>query len=153
VRTGSPRGASGSGIHRERLLAWVISAAVVGAAGALDAQYLGALSPTDFWLPLTFLSLAMLVVGGARSLTGAVVGTFVITILVEGLGQVEAGIKIAGLTIGGRPGLANVALAIAMIVILIRWPAGLTGGREIVVGARRASPGDVIDLTVTAVKE
>jgi branched-chain amino acid transport system permease protein len=123
----------GIGIYRERLFAWVASAAITGAAGALDAQYLGALSATDFWLPLTFLTLAMLVTGGMHSLTGAVTGTLVITVLTEGLNQVETGIKIAGLTIGGRPGLANITLAIAMIVVLVRWPKGLTGGREITV--------------------
>jgi branched-chain amino acid transport system permease protein len=123
----------GIGIYRERLLAWVISAAIAGAAGSLDAQYLGTLSATDFWLPLTFLTLAMLVTGGMRSLTGAVTGTLVITTLTEGLSKIETGVSLAGLTIGGRPGLASVALAAIMIVILIRWPAGLTGGREITI--------------------
>jgi len=127
----------GIGIYRERLAAWVLSAAVAGAAGALEAQHLGALSPADFWLPLTFLTLAMLVTGGMRSLTGAVAGTLVITVPTEGLNQIETGIRLGGLTIGGRPGLANITLAITVIVILIRWPAGLTGGREIAV------PGDI----------
>jgi branched-chain amino acid transport system permease protein len=138
----------GIGIFRERLIAWTVSAALIAVAGALEAHYLGALSPTEFWLPQTFLALAMLVVGGMGSLTGAAVGTFTVTALVEGLNHLESGINLAGVTIGGRPGLANVVLAIVMIVILVMRPTGLTRGREL-----RLEPGRLLRRGPRAVPE
>jgi branched-chain amino acid transport system permease protein len=75
----------------------------------------------------------MLVVGGQRSLTGAVVGTVVISALTEFLRLLEIGITVpgTGLTLSTAPGLGDVALAAVMLLIILFRPQGLTGGREI----------------------
>ena len=49
-------------------------------AGALYAHYFVGFSYTDFYFDLTFIVVAMLVVGGLGSVTGAVVGTFFLTV-------------------------------------------------------------------------
>src|SRR5207247_5373936 len=56
--------AAGLDIHRQRLWAFALSGALSGFAGGLLVHYLGTLSTEDVYLELTFLSLAMLVVGG-----------------------------------------------------------------------------------------
>ncbi|HEY8013877.1 MAG TPA: branched-chain amino acid ABC transporter permease, partial [Dongiaceae bacterium] len=66
--------ASGIDIARERLLAFVVSAFFVALGGVLFAHFLGTITANSFYLDLTFVTLAMLVVGGMRSLTGAFVG-------------------------------------------------------------------------------
>ncbi len=137
----------GIGVLRERTLAFVVSAAIVGAAGAVYAHYLGAITPTVFYFQATFLILTMLVVGGTKSLGGAVVGTLVVTVLRQGLGEVED-------TAASLQGLTNVALALFLIGILIVRPKGIMGAREFRLRARRgrrsAEPAPADDVTVPA---
>jgi branched-chain amino acid transport system permease protein len=125
--------ASGVRIVRQRLLAFVLSAFVSGIGGALFAHFLGTLRVENFYLDPTFLFISMLVVGGMRSLTGAVVGTIGISVLTEVLRQLEIGIPVpgTGMTLATAPGLGDVALAAVMLLIIIFRPQGITGGREI----------------------
>ena len=75
----------------------------------------------------------MLVVGGMRSLTGAVVGTIGISLLTEILRLLEVGVALPGtdMTLSTAPGLGDVALAAVMLLIILFRPQGITGGREI----------------------
>lgn len=130
----------GVGVVRERSIAFVLSAAIVGAAGAIYAHYLGAITPTVFYFQATFLLIAMLVVGGMKSLSGAVVGTLLVTAIVKGLGQVEAHAS-------SLQGLTDVALAALLILILIVRPRGVTGGREFRLPKRRSrGPGSTLEV-------
>jgi branched-chain amino acid transport system permease protein len=121
----------GVSVSRERGIAFVVSAFIMGIGGALYAQSLGSISPDAFFLNITFLTIAMLVVGGVGSLSGAVVGTIVVSVVAELFRRAESGIDIGALHIGGRPGEREVALAIVMLAILLLRPKGLVGGREI----------------------
>ena len=128
--------ASGVPIHRRRLEAFVLSAVISGMAGALMAHLLGSLRVDAFYLDLTFITLAMLVVGGTRSLAGAVVGTIVITVLGEALRQIEAGIPVSpGFVLSAPAGLGDAILALFMLLIILLRPSGLMNGREF--GSRR----------------
>ena len=69
----------------------MLSAFVVGAAGSLFAQYFSSLNPDSFFLNLTFIAIAMLVVGGLTTVSGAVVGTLVVSVVLELLRTVERG--------------------------------------------------------------
>ena len=125
--------ASGVRVVPLRLVAFVLSAFLSGIAGALYAHYLGTLRIELFYLDATFVLLTMLVVGGMRSLTGAVVGTAVISVLTEVLRLLEAGIAVLGTAaiVAAPPGLGDVVLAALMLLILVFRPKGITGGREI----------------------
>jgi branched-chain amino acid transport system permease protein len=123
--------ASGIRIRRERALALVLSAFLAGAAGALFALHFANISPLNFYLSVTFTMVAMLVVGGAESLSGAVVGVIAVTTLLQTFRQIEDGFSIAGLHVGARPGLSDFGLALGLLAILILRPRGITGGREI----------------------
>jgi branched-chain amino acid transport system permease protein len=121
------------GVHiaRERAIAFVISAFFVGIGGAVYGHFLGAFNPDAFYVRLTVLSIAMLVVGGVNSLSGAVVGTVTISALTELLRQLEAGVQVGSGTIALPPGFAEVVLAALMLIILVNRPAGITGGRNL----------------------
>ncbi|MCB1445615.1 MAG: branched-chain amino acid ABC transporter permease [Rhizobiaceae bacterium] len=125
--------ASGVRIVRQRLVAFVLSAVVSGIAGALYGHFLGTLRVETFYLDPTFLFISMLVVGGMRSLTGAVVGTIGISLLTEILRLLEVGVALPGtdMTLSTAPGLGDVALAAVMLLIILFRPQGITGGREI----------------------
>ena len=117
----------------ERAIAWTISGFVVGVAGALYGHYFGGtFGPDDFYFNngfnIVLLTIAMLVVGGMTSVTGAVVGCYFVTIIYEGFRRWEVN-GIAGVT--PPAGTSNFALAAALLLTLILRPNGITGGREV----------------------
>ncbi|PZO81209.1 MAG: branched-chain amino acid ABC transporter permease [Mesorhizobium amorphae] len=124
--------ASGVRIVRQRLIAFVLGAVISGVAGALYGHFLGTLRVELFYLDPTFLFIAMLVVGGMRSLTGAVVGTAAISLLTELLRLSEVGFTLpGGLAVAAPAGLGDVVLAAVMLAIILFRPQGITGGREL----------------------
>lgn len=123
--------ALGAHIPRLRWQAFVLSAALAGLGGGLWAHFITSFSPQAFFLRETFVILGMLVIGGPSTVTGAVVGAFAVTTAFEGLRAVEAGINRAGLFAEQVVGLTEVALAVAMLVILSLRPGGLFATREI----------------------
>ena len=119
--------AAGIDVHRERLWAFVLSGALSGFAGGLFVHFQGTINVQDVFLDFTFLSLAMLVVGGAGSLWGAVVGALLVSGLDSFLGDAENG---AVSWLHAPEGTRMVAVAAFMVLVLIFLPRGLTRGRE-----------------------
>ena len=130
----------GVNVENERRFALMISAFILGSGGVLYAQYLGVITPNSFYLDITFITIAMLVIGGTRSLAGAVIGPLFVTALTYLLQQVEKGFSVGPLTVPGRSGLQQVGLALVMLLVLIFRPRGLTGGRELPIPWRLRSP-------------
>ncbi|PWU18978.1 MAG: branched-chain amino acid ABC transporter permease [Candidatus Rokuibacteriota bacterium] len=138
--------ATGIHIHRQRLWAFTLSGALSGFAGGLLVHHQGTLSTEDVYLQLTFLSLAMLVVGGVRSLWGAVVGALLVSGLNSFLldaeeptpganGQVGFVNSLLGHGLWG--GSALIGIAALMLVVLLVRPSGITGGKEFHLPGRR----------------
>jgi len=123
--------ASGIDIVRERLIAFVVSAFIIGLAGALYAHFLSIVNPGAFYLRTTFITLSMLVVGGMYSLSGAVAGVVAISALIEMFRDLEKGISLGGLSIALPNGVQEIAIGIITIVILMYLPTGLTRNREL----------------------
>jgi branched-chain amino acid transport system permease protein len=115
--------AAGVDEFRDRLVAFVLSAAITGAGGALYAQQVGSIGANAFGFDITFLLIAMLVVGGINSLTGAVVGTVAVSVIIECVSRLEEGGILA-------EGWSRVILAVAVVVILALKPRGITSGRD-----------------------
>jgi branched-chain amino acid transport system permease protein len=127
-----PAAARGAGvdIHRQRLAAFTLSGALAGFAGGLLVHLLGSITTEQVYLELTFLTLAMLVVGGLTSLWGAVVGALAVSGLDSFLSQAEQGVHL-GLKLDLPSGTRLVILSTIMALVLILRPSGLTGGREL----------------------
>jgi branched-chain amino acid transport system permease protein len=123
--------ASAVDVVKVRLIAFVTSAFLIGAGGSLYAQFIGILTPDIFYMSLTFITLAMLVIGGIGSLTGAVVGTVAVTLVIEILRGLEKGLVVGGETFALPQGSQEIGLGIVMALILIFRPQGLAGAAEI----------------------
>jgi branched-chain amino acid transport system permease protein len=121
----------GIDIARERMVALVLSAMLCALGGVLFAHFLGTLNPNTFYLDTTFLTLAMLVVGGLRSLSGAVAGVLILSAVSEVFRALEEGVAVFGHDVAAPIGLQEVALALLMLTILIFRPDGLFRGVEI----------------------
>ena len=122
--------AVGISVHRQRLWAFTLSGALCGFAGGLLVHMLGSITTEQVYLELTFLTLAMLVIGGITSLWGAVVGALAVSGLDSFLGNAEDGISV-GLTLNLPEGSRLVILGGLMALMLILRPSGITGGREV----------------------
>ncbi|MBJ2149256.1 branched-chain amino acid ABC transporter permease [Paracoccus sp. IB05] len=129
--------ASGVDIPRARLIAFILSGAVMGAGGAMLALSIGVVTPNSFYLGLTFTTLSMLVVGGMASLSGAVLGVLILSSLIQALRWLEAGVQIGDTTFALPGGVQEIGLGLVMILILMFRPAGIMGNRELNLPRRR----------------
>jgi len=129
--------ATGISIYRQRLLAFVISGGLAGLAGGIYIHLLP-LQAAGLDLDLTFITLAMLVVGGSGSLLGAVVGALALNGLYSFLSAATNGVDVLGWNLTVPQGTAEIVLGSLMALVLILRPSGLSGGREISLPRRRA---------------
>jgi len=128
--------AVGVSVYRQRLFAFVLSGALAGFGGGLLVHLLP-VNTESVYLDLTFLTLAMLVIGGATSLWGAVVGAFAVSAVDSFLAEAENGIHLFGQSLDLPAGTRIVVVGSLMALVLIIRPAGLTGGRELSFRRRR----------------
>ncbi len=117
--------AMGVNTTRYKVLAFVISSAFAGVAGVLFAHFNKFLATPDFTFIKSFEVIIMIVLGGMGSITGAVLGAIVITILPELLRQLPSvgGFNFADLRL--------VIYAALLILIMLTRPQGVLGEREI----------------------
>jgi branched-chain amino acid transport system permease protein len=123
--------ATGVKVVRSRYWAWVLSCALCALGGVLMAHFLGAISPAGFYFTLLFLTLGMLVLGGEYSVTGAVVGTFLMTLVAEVTRYLGDGPVVLGWHVPALAGLSLLVQGAIIIVVMIWKPSGLLGDREV----------------------
>lgn len=81
--------AMGVDVTRVKVTAFVIGAALAGAAGALLMHYETYVSPSSFKMEVSFLVLTMVVLGGTGSITGSVIGAILLFGIPEYLRTVQ----------------------------------------------------------------
>lgn len=134
--------AVGIRVNTERRIAFVLSGAMFGVVGGLYAHTIGSISASDFSFDVTFIGLAMLVVGGTRSLLGAVVGATVISVIDYAFDQWQNGSPAFGVLLHVPNGTSDLLVALVLVLVLVLRPHGLTGGRELpwITSPRREKP-------------
>lgn len=111
--------AVGIDLVRYKLQVIVLGGAMAGVGGALFAQFMGFLSPHVLEPMNSLLLLVMTVVGGLKSLPGAILGAVLVSVVSESL---------------QTTGAANMLLyGIAIVICMVYMPSGLAG----LAGARR----------------
>jgi branched-chain amino acid transport system ATP-binding protein len=128
-----------------------LSAAMMGAAGSIWAQSVIAFDANQFFFALTFSTLAMLVIGGRASVTGAVAGAAIVTFVSDTLSRVEQGVAIGPWQLPRITGTVQFVIALLIIFMLIWRPEGLFDRWEVddliarlSPARRRARRGDVV---------
>ena len=107
---------------RYKVLAFVVSAALAGVAGALSGQlFANPLNPQNLNFVKSIEVIVMIVLGGIGSTTGAVFGATTLTVLPEALRGLDRQF----------PGLRMVIYALLLILLMIFRPQGLFGRREL----------------------
>ncbi|MGW0778201.1 branched-chain amino acid ABC transporter permease [Streptomyces sp. NPDC002835] len=115
-----------AGIHlgRARVLAFVVSTACAGLAGAVMAMVVRITAPSGFSLNLSLALLSAVVLGGLGSLAGALIGSALLTFLPHLV--TDLGVD-AGLTDVRAAELAPLVYGLTMIIVVLVAPAGITG--------------------------
>lgn len=124
--------ASGINIASQRIIAFALSGVVAGIAGGLFALTNRVLQASQLGIELTFVTLAMLVLGGMLSLYGAVVGALLFSLIDLGLVQLQSGVDIGSFVVTIPQGIRPIILGLILVGFLIFRPGGLTGGKELV---------------------
>lgn len=115
---------SGIDVGRARILAFVVSSACAGAAGAVLAMSARIAAPSGFTLTLSLTLLSAVVIGGLGTLSGAVIGAALLTYIppvVTNLGLD------AGLSSLQSAELAPLVTGIFTVLVILFAPMGLVG--------------------------
>lgn len=128
--------ALGISVVSARRTGWLVSGALTGAAGAIWALNNVAYGPDQFFFADTFTLLSMLVIGGMRSVPGAVVGAAVVTVVSQLLRTVENGFSIGPIQVAEFPGVVQLAIALVILVVLVVRPDGIVRGEWISLARR-----------------
>lgn len=103
--------ASGVPVGRYKLAVFALSAAFAGLAGGIYAFYMGYLAPGSFPVLLSIEYVVMAAVGGLGRVSGALVGSAVVFLLVDALSRLA--------TMSGMPSSAPVVLSYAAYAALL----------------------------------
>jgi branched-chain amino acid transport system permease protein len=123
--------AMGVDVFRVRLIAWVLGSVFLATAGICYAYFLGTISARPFYFNHVFLTVAMLILGGMRTVTGAVLGTIIITFGLEGIRFMETGPELIGIKFPEMLGLSGVALGVIIVATMALRSGGIMGNIEI----------------------
>ncbi|WP_323791393.1 branched-chain amino acid ABC transporter permease [Nocardioides sp.] len=116
---------AGIDLTRARVSAFVVSAAAAGAAGAMFALAQRTVSPLGFSLNLSLTLLAIVVLGGLGSLTGAILLSGVLVFLPQFVQDLGAG---ADIDATRASQMATLVFGLTMVLVILLAPRGLAGG-------------------------
>lgn len=122
-------------VRAYRARAWVLSAMLAGAGGALYAFWLGTAIPSAFFLGPTFALIVMFIVGGTATVGGAVLGAAAVTAVQEGVRKYEEN---SFLFVNRLTGLTQFTLVVMILVVMYFRREGILGRLELDERLRRA---------------
>ncbi|MBN8875813.1 MAG: branched-chain amino acid ABC transporter permease [Rhodospirillales bacterium] len=112
--------AAGKNVLRAKVSAAALAGAFAGSAGGFYATFLSFVDPSSFDLDASILLLTMVVVGGARTLAGSILGPFLLLALPQVLTLVEIPTSIAA-------AMRQLIYGVLLILFMLFRPQGLAG--------------------------
>lgn len=112
--------AAGRDVLQAKLGVSAVSGALAAMGGVLYASFLSFIDPTSFEIHVSVLFLTMLVVGGARTLIGSIIGPFVILAIPQLLALVELPSTIVGPT-------RQLLYGVILVAFMLLRPQGIAG--------------------------
>ena len=116
--------AMGVNLVLTKALAFAVSAALTGLAGALFAYQWHYLFPDSFSMITSIKLLMLVIIGGLGSISGVIFGAIFMTLLPDGIATVREWLPDV---IGNLPGLEPFTFGVLLIVFLIFEPHGIHG--------------------------
>jgi branched-chain amino acid transport system permease protein len=112
--------ALGKDAARAKVLAFVVSAALASSAGSLYAHYTTYIDPTSFTVTESILVISMVIIGGAGSPWGPLVGAVVLVTMPEAL-------RFIGLPSSAAANLRQMFYGALLVIMMMFRPRGLVG--------------------------
>ena len=123
--------AMGINLFKTKELSFVISSFFAGISGGMLAMFMRSIDSKTFQVSLTYDILLIVVIGGIGSVTGSVLGAFLVTVGRELLRFFDEPLAIAGIDIPlFRPGFRMVIFSILLMVVVLFYSRGLMGTKE-----------------------
>ena len=123
----------GINLVSKKLSVFAFSAFFAGVGGGLFGHYLTAISSSAFYFSKSFDIVEISIIGGMSSLSGSILGAIFFTIVPTFLQPLEnGGITLFGVQLPQMFGLANIIMAVILILLIIFRRQGLMGNSEII---------------------
>jgi branched-chain amino acid transport system permease protein len=124
--------AAGINVSATKVVAFAASSFIVSLAGAFYVYYLGSANQDLFTLGLAITFIAMIIIGGMGTLTGAVLGALVWQLLPELIVNVSGSLSAISPSIEENATkyesqISSIVLGVIVILVLVFQPAGLAG--------------------------
>ncbi len=113
-----------------KVIAFTLGCFGGGLGGALMGNLITTIDPRMFMITQTYNVLMIIVVGGLGSVTGSLIGSVLVTTMLEWLRFVENPITIGSINIPGIPGMRMVIFSLLLIMVIIFRREGIMGMRE-----------------------
>ena len=120
----------GINTFKVKVIAFTLGCFGGGLGGALMGNLITTIDPKMFMITQTYNILMIIVVGGLGSVTGSIIGSFLVTTMLEWLRFVENPITIFNINIPGIPGMRMVIFSLLLIIVIIFRREGIMGMRE-----------------------
>ena len=122
--------AMGIDIAHVKTVSFVISGFMAGIGGALLGHLMQTIDPKMFVFSLTYNILLIVVLGGNGSITGSVIASIIITVLMEALRFLDGPLNFVVFRTDGLPGLRMVVFSLLLMIVVIYRQKGLMGSNE-----------------------
>ncbi len=122
--------AMGIDVAHVKIVSFVVSSFIAGVGGALLGHLMTTIDPKMFIFGLTYNILLIVVLGGNGSITGSVIASIVVTVLMELLRFLDGPLNLIFFTTEGLPGLRMVVFSLLLMIVVIYRQKGLMGTRE-----------------------
>ena len=115
----------GKPVFRLRVIAMLLCGFFAGLSGALLAHYIQFISPNMFYLDPTVPIISAVMMGGLASLRGGILGTCVLTLMVEIIRFMPVPFYLVG-------PLRLMVYMVALLLVVLIWPKGIMGRAQLV---------------------
>jgi branched-chain amino acid transport system permease protein len=122
--------AMGVDVFRVKVVSFTVSSFMAGVGGALLGHLVTTIDPRMFTFMLTFNILLVVVLGGIGSITGSVIASVAVTILMEALRFLDGPLDFGVFALEARPGLRMVVFSALLMAVVLFRQRGLMGTRE-----------------------
>ena len=123
--------AMGVNVFRVKVVSFTISSFIAGVGGALLGHMITTIDPKMFSFMLTFNILLIVVLGGNGSISGSVISSIAVTVLMEAMRFLDEPLNFLFLKTDGLPGLRMVVFSVLLMIVVIFRQRGLMGEREL----------------------
>jgi branched-chain amino acid transport system permease protein len=120
----------GISLFKHKMFSFILSSILAGIGGGLLASVVGSINPLLFRFVLAYDILLIVVLGGMGSISGTIVGAFIITIAKEWLRWLDNGFSLEFVQVPAVAGLRMVVFSLLLMCVILFYRKGLFGSRE-----------------------